>query len=468
MKIATAAHLVGAELLTCGVTQVVGSLSLVCVAIKAIWNAIHLPFSSEEQNKVYKEKLLQNAVYAVITLACMIPFLVPTLIYKYNHLAKKILFPNEGITHQSFLKNNQYVKILKEYQECFKLLKGEEISLTTCDGRAQEIHWFPAINQKPSLCKSNRTVIIFNGNNGQKEFTMESVRNYISKGFNVVTFTYGGNPGCPQNIPMSEQTITYDALAIVKHLIEIHKVAPQHLLSVGTSLGAVLALTVGKHIKSSHVLIQMPFSTPSPVIDNLFDNAIDTQLPMLLKLFKYLGFQCILPENVPFNHKVTILDQELELVTDGLNNLQKVKHISGKFFAIVAEEDGLMMCSNAIAQVKNRSLRDKKCKPYSIHGNLGQDIVDSYRDSHSNMGNAELIFSIPGDHDSDINIHSISELNKFLNDIPGKPSLAFDILFGDVDFGPENINRDSVVDDSDGYDSESNDEEVDLLTMLQT
>lgn len=397
MRIGTAALLGTAELLTCGVTQVVGALALTCLAIKSIWDAIHFAYHSYRGNVEsfqYLHNLKANGALSLVAIALMIPFLVPSALYlRKSYVGSKVLFPIAGDPFNNDIYNSRSMTKFKEFTE----RTAKEVTLKTADQRSLKILHYNFLRNR-----NDPTVILFNGNGGIKESNFKA-KQYFNLGLNVITFTYGGYPGSPQNIPVSEETLTQDAFAVANYAIQTLGVPTRHLISHGTSLGAALALTVGKHVTDSHVVVEVPFSTPMEVVKNL--------VPKFLYPFAEDILDEVLPVGKTF--ETQILGKRVSLTTDRLNNVKKVKDITGSFFAIAASQDRLMMNSTVIPG-------RRVTVPATLPENLCQDIVDTYRESHPGHEKTELMQVVNDDHNPDFKPDE--RLTKFLKDLANEPA----------------------------------------------
>lgn len=439
MQIRAVAYCAVSVILSCGITQVVGTIALIYIAIQKIWNCRQRAYyesqlkSTQARNnkefyeiyqhkiKYYEKRSEMHSKLAWVFFRTMCPVIgLPHTIHDYkSQIAKGVLFPFENSSLENIVqmrpeideenevpKESRLEIFLLEYLKLKTLCKAETLRLNTADGRQLDVDWYPAFKNLATGVEhppNGRTVILFDGNAGTKHTSQKFAINYLENDYNVVTLTIGGYPGSEQNVPMSEMTTVYDALAVAKYLLEVRGVPPNKLLSDGTSLGSTLACAVGAYVPGSHVLTQKAFTTPIDVAKNMLKKGskIESTEKLIATTF---------PVGIPFPHPVVINGFSIpNLVTDGFNNLKKVGLFTGKYYAIASEQDEIMTRSDdlqkEIEEKRKRVSESPTAAPPVIQPlrtfpkSLSQDLVDQYRRTHRNV-NQELISTYPGNHNA--------------------------------------------------------------------
>lgn len=126
----------------------------------------------------------------------------------------------------------------------------EEVSYPTTDGLTLSA-WFLHSGD------AEGSVIVFNGNAGNREDRLALGRALVDEGFNVLLTDYrgyGGNPGSP-----TEQGLALDARAALTYMRE--RVSADTLAYFGESLGAGVAIELAMEEPPSALILRSPFSS---------------------------------------------------------------------------------------------------------------------------------------------------------------------------------------------------------------
>jgi uncharacterized protein len=131
---------------------------------------------------------------------------------------------------------------------------AEEVAFTTADGL--RLHgWFAA----PAGTDRRATVLVFNGNAGDRSFRAPLAAALARAGYAVLLFDYRGygrNPGSP-----SEQGLTADARAARAYVAARPDVDPKRLVYFGESLGAAVALALAVEQPPAALVLRSPFTS---------------------------------------------------------------------------------------------------------------------------------------------------------------------------------------------------------------
>jgi fermentation-respiration switch protein FrsA (DUF1100 family) len=133
-----------------------------------------------------------------------------------------------------------------------------DLSFTTEDG----LHlsgWFVPASAKPS----GITVLVCNGNGGDRSYRAGLARGLASAGHAVMLYDYrgyGGNPGTP-----TEAGLRLDARAAVGHLASRADVDPARIVYFGESLGAAVAATLAHDRPPYALVLRSPFPSLAEV-----------------------------------------------------------------------------------------------------------------------------------------------------------------------------------------------------------
>ncbi len=129
---------------------------------------------------------------------------------------------------------------------------AEEVRFTTADGVTLSA-WF-----RPGPARSV-TVIVMNGNGGDRSHRAPLAAALAREGFGVLLFDYrgyAGNPGTP-----SERGLLADARAAVDHVASRSDVDPARIAYYGESLGAAVAVAVAAERPPAALILRSPFTS---------------------------------------------------------------------------------------------------------------------------------------------------------------------------------------------------------------
>jgi len=132
---------------------------------------------------------------------------------------------------------------------------AEEVSFQTEDGLPLR-GWFV-----PALGASRFTVLVFNGNGGDRSYRAPLAAGLAIKGLSVLLFDYrgyGGNPGNP-----SERGLASDARAARAYLDSRRDVDSDKIAYFGESLGAAVAVTLAVERAPAALILRSPFTSLS-------------------------------------------------------------------------------------------------------------------------------------------------------------------------------------------------------------
>lgn len=135
------------------------------------------------------------------------------------------------------------------------LLPGaEQITFVTADGLRLS-GWFAS----PAATHRQATVLVFNGNAGDRSFRAPLAAALNQAGFSVLLFDYRGygrNPGRP-----SEQGLANDAQAARAYLVARDDVDAGRLVYFGESLGAAIAVELAAEYPPAALVLRSPFTS---------------------------------------------------------------------------------------------------------------------------------------------------------------------------------------------------------------
>ena len=115
--------------------------------------------------------------------------------------------------------------------------------------------WFLASPTPPAAF----TVIVFNGNAGNRAYRAPLAASLRRHGFNVLLFDYrgfGGNAGKP-----SEDGLAADARAVRAYALTRRDVDPGRLVYFGESLGSAVATTLAAEHAPAALILRSPFTS---------------------------------------------------------------------------------------------------------------------------------------------------------------------------------------------------------------
>jgi len=135
---------------------------------------------------------------------------------------------------------------------------AEPVAFTTTDGLRLE-GWFVPAQSPPS----GDTVIVFNGNAGNRGHRAGLATAFARRGIACLLFDYrgyGGNPGLP-----SERGLTEDARAARAAVADRPDVDPARIVYFGESLGAAVAARLAVEHPPAALILRSPFSSLADV-----------------------------------------------------------------------------------------------------------------------------------------------------------------------------------------------------------
>jgi len=137
------------------------------------------------------------------------------------------------------------------------LPEGEEVTFPTEDGLILTAWYLPVPGDKEP------TVIVFNGNAGNRSHRAPLARALTDQGFAVLLTDYrgyGGNAGSP-----SEEGLVLDAAAALSYLETRPDVDTARLVYFGESLGAAVALRLASDHPPAALVLRSPFTSLAEV-----------------------------------------------------------------------------------------------------------------------------------------------------------------------------------------------------------
>jgi alpha-beta hydrolase superfamily lysophospholipase len=130
---------------------------------------------------------------------------------------------------------------------------ARDVTLETSDGLRLGAWFVPAVASGNDL-----TVLVANGNAGDRSLRAPLARSLAREGFAVLLFDYrgyGGNPGHP-----SEEGLALDVRAAFRFLTEEEDVPPERLLYYGESLGAAVVTELATEHPPGGLVLRSPFT----------------------------------------------------------------------------------------------------------------------------------------------------------------------------------------------------------------
>lgn len=130
---------------------------------------------------------------------------------------------------------------------------GREVTLRTSDGLSLGAWFVPA--HEPD---NQMTVLVANGNAGNRSFRAPLAEALAGEGFSVLLFDYrgyGDNPGHP-----SEGGLALDVRAAYRFLIENQSVPDDRLIYFGESLGAAVVTELATEHPPAGLVLRSPFT----------------------------------------------------------------------------------------------------------------------------------------------------------------------------------------------------------------
>ena len=138
------------------------------------------------------------------------------------------------------------------------LAQGESVAFDTADGLRLGAWFFRASGPPP-----RRTVLVFNGNAGNRAHRAPLAASLRRRGLHVLLTDYrgyGGNPGSP-----SEKGLVADARAALAYLLSREDVDRSRIVYFGESLGAAVALQLAVEHTPAALILRSPFTSLADV-----------------------------------------------------------------------------------------------------------------------------------------------------------------------------------------------------------
>jgi fermentation-respiration switch protein FrsA (DUF1100 family) len=133
------------------------------------------------------------------------------------------------------------------------LQRTETVTFPTDDGLTLG-GWFVRAGRP-----SDGTVIVFNGNAGNRAYRSDLAARLTAEGFSVLLFDYrgyGDNPGAP-----TEEGLALDARAVRRYVLSRDDVDPRRLAYFGESLGSGVAVRLAVEHPPYAVILRSPFTS---------------------------------------------------------------------------------------------------------------------------------------------------------------------------------------------------------------
>ena len=132
--------------------------------------------------------------------------------------------------------------------------QAEAVGFTTEDDLDLEAWFVP-----PRQPSANRTIVVFNGNAGNRSHRAMLAALFAEYGYATLLVDYrgyGGNPGLP-----SERGLARDARAALRYLTSRADVDPSRIVYFGESLGTAVALQLAEEHPPAALILRSPFSS---------------------------------------------------------------------------------------------------------------------------------------------------------------------------------------------------------------
>ena len=153
---------------------------------------------------------------------------------------------------------------------------AEPVAMATADGETLQGWWIAATpvggasafadatpDKEAPPARGRATVIVFNGNAGNRGYRADLARGLRARGLNVLLFDYrgfGGSTGGP-----SEEGLAEDARAVRAYAASRPGVDPSRLVYFGESLGSAVAVGLAVEAPPAALVLRSPFTSLSDV-----------------------------------------------------------------------------------------------------------------------------------------------------------------------------------------------------------
>ena len=152
-----------------------------------------------------------------------------------------------------------YIPLVQNVPAAAQVLAGaEEVQFDTGDGLRLNGWFIPA-----ERGSSRATVLVFNGNAGNRSFRSPLAAALNDLGYSVLLFDYrgyGGNPGWP-----SERGLIADGRAVRGYLETRADVDPDRIVYFGESLGTGVAVALAAERPPAALILRSPFTSLTDV-----------------------------------------------------------------------------------------------------------------------------------------------------------------------------------------------------------
>ena len=138
------------------------------------------------------------------------------------------------------------------------LSRAEVVGFQTEDGLDLSA-WLVPASESPA----NRTIVVFNGNGGNRSYRARLAATFAEYGWSTLLMDYrgyGGNPGLPTEIGLER-----DARAALKFLASRGDVDLTRIVYFGESLGAAVAVRLAVDFPPAALILRSPFSSLASV-----------------------------------------------------------------------------------------------------------------------------------------------------------------------------------------------------------
>jgi uncharacterized protein len=135
---------------------------------------------------------------------------------------------------------------------------AQAVTFDTADGLRLSGWFFPV-----ARAGARNTVLVFNGNAGNRAYRVPLATALARRGFQVLLFDYrgfGGNPGTP-----AERGLALDARAAREHLVSRGDVDAARLTYFGESLGTAVAVDLATEHPPAALILRSPFTSMADV-----------------------------------------------------------------------------------------------------------------------------------------------------------------------------------------------------------